>query len=109
MSNTPLAPVPACDTIIADVEQLAVQAHAFIGRSKPPPGAIASEWVPLSRTLNRRLEQLRHWIDEVPAELLDIVLAGPEGAGHGLHRFPVAFRDYEAKRHAKVLELLANI
>jgi hypothetical protein len=109
MSGTPIAPVPDLDTIIADVERLVNEAHDFISRGKPPPGAIASEWVPLARKLERRLEHLGHALDEVPAVLWDIVQAGPEGAGDGLHQFPVAWRDYEAKRHAKVLDRLAQI
>lgn len=108
-ANTPLAPVPDLDTIVSDVEHLARQAHEFISRGKPPPGAIASEWVPLYRQLKRRLEQLGRAIDEVPAELWDIVQAGPEGAGHGLHLFPVRWQTHEAARHTEVMQRLVEI
>ncbi|HYT94869.1 MAG TPA: hypothetical protein VEL76_39495 [Gemmataceae bacterium] len=108
-AETPIAPVLDLDTIVADVEQLTIQAHDFIARDKPTYRQIASEWVPTCTKLKRRLQQLRHWIDEVPAELWDIMLAGRDGGGLGGQLPLDVWREYEAKRHAKVLEMLANI
>jgi hypothetical protein len=108
-SDTPIAPVPGLDTILADVEQLAKEAHTFIARDKPTHRQIASEWVPICTKLKRRLQQLGHWIDEVPAELREIVLAGRDGGGLSGTLPPGVWREHEAKRHAKILEQLANI
>jgi hypothetical protein len=106
-SDTPVSLVPERGTIISDVEQLAMQAHEFICRDRPTTSEISTEWVTLCRKMKRRLEQLRQTVDEVPAELWDIVLAGKEGAGLGIP--PGIWRVYEARRHAKVLERIAQI
>src|SRR4051812_14292630 len=98
--NTPIGPVPDPDTILGDVEQLAKEAHTFIALDKPTHREIASEWVPICAKLKRRLQQLGHWIDDVPAELWEIVLAGRDGSGLGGQIQPDVWREYEAKRHA---------
>lgn len=107
-SETPIAPVPDLDTIVADVERLVKEAHEFIARGGPVP-RIASEWVTLCAKLNRRLRQLQQFVDEVPPVLWDIAFAGRDGGGLGGQMQPEVWREYEAQRHASSLEQFANI
>lgn len=108
-SETPIALVPGLDTILADVEQLAKEAHTFITCDKQTHRQVASEWVPLCTKLKRRLRNLQQFVDEVPPVLWDIVFAGRDGGGLGGQMQPEMWREYEAQRHANVLEQIANI